>query len=300
MGTRSRILAALASILGSFVLCLAWLGPLGARLDALVVIVAALVALIPPTLIARVESARGALLMALGTSLTAGAIIGLIVLLAGASLSHFYIVHPEGPLAIWIAAGFGRAAASSPIALLLRRGAPLTSRDAIDRALLAASVWFAAALIESTAVVYYSIRLSRATYGGLAGPLLGPGFLALVVLGALTAFAVLVRGARWLLLWRNVRSSAGWRVVPESQWSKSPPATEWFHVAGAAPDAVVVRTVAREQAAYREGDLEIAVARVPSDSGRVTRVILARMMAGCVLLALFCLTIAGPLGRLRW
>lgn len=270
----------------------AWAGPSLLQGDGGVVL-AGVAAAAMPWLAARAPSLRAAVATALLSSLALGGLLGLAVL-HGAGVVAAAGINTWG-VGLWLGLAVVRAGCALPLASMLRRGASIASRDALDRVMLGASLWLLAALTESAMVV----RLARPLYTGMAGPALGVAFFGMTLLAGLSALAALARSARWLALWGRVARGGGWRIVPASTWAGAAPTEAWFEGLGAC-DGVAVRTVAREGAAYREGDLEVAAGRVPLDAARVRRGLALRALAAAGLLAATAAVAAVLVAPLRW
>ncbi|TAK25876.1 MAG: hypothetical protein EPO40_21650 [Myxococcaceae bacterium] len=292
-----RWLVQLAATIGLFVTGLAWLG----TADALgsgpgfAVVVSAAIAFALPALVARAPGEIEAVASNVAWFLGAGV---LLVLLSGRT-SPASGASGAAAVVRWIVSGLFHAAAFMPAALLLHRGATVDARDAADRALLAASACLTASLAESTFVMR-SARAAGFSYVGWTAPLLGPALVTLLALAGLTAAGVIVRGVRWLALWRRVRRGSGWRLVRAAAWERAVPEVAWFALRGAELDAVVVRRVASEGGAYRDAALEAAVARVPGKADRVTRMLARRVAVAGALVVVLALLATGPLASLRW
>lgn len=292
-----RWLVQLAATVGLFVAGLAWLGTAAALGSGpgFPVVVAAAIAFALPALVARSPGEIEAVASSVAWFLGAGV---LLVLLGGRTWPASG-ASGVAPVVRWIVSGLFHAASFMPAALLLHRGATVDARDAADRALLAASAWLTASLAESTFVMR-SVRAAGGSYVGWAAPLLGPALAALLVLAGLTAAGVIARGVRWLALWRRVRRGGDWRLVRAAAWERAVPEVAWFALRGAELDAVVVRRVASEGGAYRDAELEAAVARVPGKAEHVTRMLARRVAVAGALVLVLALLAAGPLASLRW
>jgi len=291
-----RWLVQLAAAIGLFVTGLAWL----CTADALghagsPIVFSAIIAFVLPALVARapgeIEAARWSVAWLLGAG-------GMLVLDGGRTWP--VTDSPVGPQFVnWIVSGVFRAVAFMPAALLLHRGAKVDARDAADRALLAASAWLTASLAESTFVMR-SVRSVGNPYVGRTAPFLGPALVTLLALAVLSAAWVIVRGVRWIALWRRVRRGGDWRLVPAAAWERAVPEVAWFALRGAELDTLVVRRGASEGGAYRDAELEAAVARVPGKVDRVTWTLAGRIAVAVALLVVLALLATGPLASLRW
>lgn len=206
-----------------------------------------------------------------------------------------------GPVEIGALSSLASAVLSAPLALLLRRGAPLGTRDSVDRAMLASSWAFALSLARSTA--YVETGRIHGGYHGLVAVALGPALVSLLALGVLSALASLARSARWLRRWRAIGRDATLRVERLAWWQRegrAAPEESWLRVWGAPVDGVLVRRASDERGAYRAGEALSALALVPSDARRVERALVARIAASCALLGVFLTLAVGPLSTLRW
>ncbi|MFO0605299.1 MAG: hypothetical protein U0324_19120 [Polyangiales bacterium] len=256
------------------------------------VAVAALVAAVLPWFVSRVRHGWRVAVASWATSAAVGAVVGAAVT---------YIT----PMALWRLTAWGavmclglataRSVCGLPLAWTLGRGAPLASRDALDRVMLGASLWLLAATTEAALVV----RIARPAYVETAAPALGVAFFGMTLLAGLSALAALARSARWLALWGRVARGGGWRIVAASSWAGAAPAEAWFEGLGAS-EGVAARTVAREGAAYREGEVEVAEGRVPLDAARVRRGLALRALAAAGLLAATAAVTAVLVAPLRW
>ena len=292
-GAVARLAAGVSLALGTFGVMLAWTGPLRLSSGDVAICIAAGCAAAAVVLARWLSSAREVVAMALTASLLTGAVVGAVAMGAPRVPMASWLL--GAGVAVWLGAAIARAGCALPLLLLLRRGAALASQDALDRVMLASSLWLVAALTEAALVVRYVDHF----YVGMSGPVLGPTLLSLMLLSGLSALAALVRSLWWLALWRRVQRGDGWRVVEAAAWSGPVPEEPWFNGAGEG-DAVVVRTVAREGRAYRDGDLEVAHTRAPGEGGGVTLRLVARAAAATALLA----GVAGVsvvwVARLRW
>jgi hypothetical protein len=291
--TFARLAGLCALALGVFGIGLAWAGPLRMANGDLGVVLAASGALVVAVMAARTAGKRAVAVRALAASAVVGGAVGAMVMGA-----------PHGPVAgwfvasgvlVWLFASTARAACALPLMWLVRRDAPVASLDALDRTMLASTLWLLAALTEAALVV----RNTRNFFTGFAGPALGVALLSLLVLTGLMGFAALVRNLRWLGLWRRVVRGDGWRVAQVSTWSGPVPDEAWFEGLGES-DGVVVRTVARDGRAYRDGDLEVAHGRVPRAVGRVTRGLAKRAAMAFALLVALAAAAVVLVAPLRW
>lgn len=283
----------LAAVIGLFVTGLAWLGAsraFGGSPEA-PILLSAIVAFAQVAWVSRDRDEPGAL-----ASTFSGFLLPAALWVLTSPTSHV----PEGALILrWLVVGVSYAVTFLPVALLLHRGARFDARDAADRALLVSACWLTTSL-ASAAIVMRAMRAAGASYTGWAAPLLGPALVALLALAGLSAAGVILRGARWIGLWRRVRRGGAWRVVRGTAWEGVAPGEAWFTLRGVELDGVVVRRVTSEGGAYREAGLEVAVARVPLDDARVARVLVRRVVAAVVLVVALSAIATGPLASLRW
>lgn len=291
-----RVVVILSVFIASFAPLLAAFGALFGRSDGrgdVAVVAAAACAVgcaLPPTL------ARSPVAAILASAIVSGA-DGLIL----ARLGSLDDGVAWGPVEIGALSWFVTGVLAAPIALLLRRGAPLDSRDALDRAALASSWSFALSLARAAA--YVETGRLHGGYHGLVAVALGPALVSLLALGVLNALASLVRSARWLRRWREVGRDDTLRVEPLAWWQRdgrAAPEDRWFRVWGAPNDGVLVRRAGDARGAYRAAEALSALAIVPSDARRVERSLVARIAASCALLGVFLMLAAGPLATLRW
>ncbi len=287
----ARSLVALSLALGTFASSLAWSGA-GALVasDGAVVRCAALSVALVVTL-ARCASSTRAALVATASSLVVGALVGLGVV--DASWAHPRGGVVLGGAVIWVLVAGVRVLAAWPLVRRLPRGASLDAHDATDDALLAAALWLTASLVEMTAVLHAMPR----HFEGMAGPALGVSMASTLFLALLLPVAVFARAARSTLRWNRLLAHSAHRLVDARTWTQPVPSPPWFHLTPL--DGVLVRRMAREGAAYREGDVEMALTRVPLDPSRVRRMLLGRIAAAAVLFGLTLLT-AGYATALRW
>lgn len=287
----------LSVFLASFVPFLAALGALfggaGERGEALAILAAAAGALgcaLLPTL------ARGPVAAILASALVSGA-DGLTL----TALGSFDDGVAWGPVEVGAVSWFVTGALAAPIALLLRRGAPLDARDALDRAMLASSWSFALSLARSAA--YVETGRLHGGYHGLVAVALGPALVSLLALGAFCALASLTRSVRWIGRWRAIAHDDSLRVEPLAWWQRdgrAAPEERWLDVWGAQDDGVLVRRASDERGAYRAGEALSPLALVPSDTRRVERALAARIAASCAVLGVLLMLAVGPLSTLRW
>jgi hypothetical protein len=288
----ARLAAATSLALGAFGVLFAWLGAASCRGD-LAIVVSAAVSLMQPWIASRCTSTRSTAVLVLTISLVLGALLGLAVMGAPrVPLERWFVA---SGVVLWFALAVVRAVCALPLTSLLRTGASLAARDAIDRAMLGASLWLLAALIESTLVV----RLARPVFDGLAAPLLGVALFSLMVLSGLSAFVGVLRGLRWLWLWHRVTRAVGWRIESHTSSVAVDVVEAWFEDLGA-NTAIAMRTVVRDGPAYREGALEVAVARVPADVSQVTRGLARRLVFAAMLMTTWFATSMALVAPLRW
>jgi|GEM_PF-1610176 len=199
----------------------------------------------------------------------------------------------------WLGEPMLHALLLAPVALAMHRGAVHDSDDARDRLMLAASASCLASLAE-TALYIATVRARRGSYDGMAAVALGPTLLGLLTLSSVLALGALVRSARWMRLWRRALSSGDFVIVPKASWTAAAPERPWMRLLGVENDGVLLRRTAREASAYRAGDVDQAISRVPLDSGRVLTALWLRVAASLALLASSALLAVTRLSALRW
>lgn len=199
----------------------------------------------------------------------------------------------------WLGEPMLHALLLAPVALAMHRGADHDSEDARDRLMLAASASCLASLAE-TALYVATVRARRGSYDGMAAVALGPTLLGLLTLSSVAALGVLVRSARWMRRWRQVLASGDFVIVPLASSPAPAPGRPWMRLLGVENDGILLRRTAREASAYRAGDVEQALSRVPLDPARVLTALRLRIAASLALLASSALLAVTKLSALRW
>lgn len=185
------------------------------------------------------------------------------------------------------------AALLAPLVFAARQNAPHDTDDARDRLLLASATAAFVALLEVT------LRVEARRYDGAAAIALGPTMIALLAVSALGALGAFVLGTRGLLRYGRLLTTPGVRIVAREAWPGTVPARAWWRT-DVPNDGVLVRRTANATGAYRAGEVDEALTRLPQRAEAVTNWLWSRLaIAGTILLgvALLSLTV---LPTLRW
>ena len=199
----------------------------------------------------------------------------------------------------WLGEPMLHALVLAPLSLAIHRGAHHDSEDARDRLMLSASASCFASLVEATLYVG-AVRARGGSYTGMAAVGLGPSLVGLLVLSGLGALGAFARSARWMYRWRRVLTSDDLRIEPRSQWTGAVPERPWMRLLGVENDGVLVRRTAREAGAYRAGDVDQLLSRVPMNAARVMWALRLRVTASIALLVSLTLLAVTKLSALRW
>lgn len=282
----------LAAVIGTLVGTLAAIGAL-VRGDV-AVIASFAVSVGAAVFVARSQRLAAAWSFALAASVTRWTLVGV---LCTPVFSPHLLSRPE-MFGLWVLMAVAYTVAFAPLARLLHRGADLDAADATDRAALAASWWLYWGLAEAVSAMTWT-QAFGGHYTGLAAPALGPALLGTFATGTLLALVALLRSARWIAMWRALPRGDRWRTEDPALHGDVSALRRWFVVRGGDAQRVLIRRVAQRGGTYREGVVEVLVARVPADRAAVTRALVTRALCAALLLAGYALA-ARSVAALRW